>query len=124
VRVERGTVQAEDIVRALQEQDQGDDRRLGEILVALGLAKPEDVAAAQQILDAKARDVAPETIRVAVNLLDKVMTLVGELVLARNQLLQFANTQENTSLQAVSQRMNLIATELQEEVMKTCMQPI
>ena len=72
----------------------------------------------------KPRAAAAETIRVAVNLLDKLMTLVGELVLARNQLLQFANTVENTGLQAVSQRMNLIATELQEEVMKTRMQPI
>ena len=59
-----------------------------------------------------------------VNLLDKLMTLVGELVLARNQLLQISNTVEDTGLQAVSQRMNLIATELQEEVMKTRMQPI
>jgi two-component system, chemotaxis family, sensor kinase CheA len=65
-----------------------------------------------------------ETIRVGVNLLDKLMTLVGELVLARNQLLQFSNTLEDANLQGVSQRMNLIATELQEEVMKTRMQPI
>ncbi|HEX4003541.1 MAG TPA: chemotaxis protein CheW [Candidatus Acidoferrales bacterium] len=70
------------------------------------------------------RDTAAETIRVGVNLLDKLMTLVGELVLARNQLLQFSNTLEDTGLQTVSQRMNLIATELQEEVMKTRMQPI
>src|SRR5580698_667906 len=122
--VERGVVQPADIARALEEQERGDRRRLGEILVALGLAKLEDVLAAQQILDAKPRDTTPETIRVGVNLLDKLMTLVGELVLARNQLLQFANTSENTGLQAVSQRMNLIATELQEEVMKTRMQPI
>jgi two-component system chemotaxis sensor kinase CheA len=122
--VERGNVQPEDIVQALQEQEKGDRRRLGEILVALGLAKPEDVLAAQQVLDARPRDAAPETIRVGVNLLDKLMTLVGELVLARNQLLQVATTSKSTGLQAVSQRMNLIATELQEEVMKTRMQPI
>ena len=124
VMVDRGFVQAGDIALALQEQEKGDRRRLGEILVALGLAKHEDVAAAQQILDAKVRDTAPETIRVGVNLLDKLMTLVGELVLARNQLLQISNTVEDAGLQAVSQRMNLIATELQEEVMKTRMQPI
>ncbi|MFZ0199737.1 MAG: chemotaxis protein CheA [Candidatus Sulfotelmatobacter sp.] len=125
VLVERGAVQPADIALALQEQEKGDRRRLGEILIALGLAKAEDVAAAQQILDAKQRDAAaPETIRVGVNLLDKLMTLVGELVLARNQLLQIASTVEDTRLQAVSQRMNLIATELQEEVMKTRMQPI
>jgi two-component system, chemotaxis family, sensor kinase CheA len=49
---------------------------------------------------------------------------VGELVLARNQLLQISNMVEDTGLQAVSQRMNLIATELQEAVMRTRMQPI
>ena len=67
---------------------------------------------------------AADTIRVGVNLLDKLMTLVGELVLARNQLLQVSNTYRDAGLQTVSQRMNLIATELQEEVMKTRMQPI
>ena len=124
VLVERGLVKPESIALALQEQEKGDRRRLGEILVALGLAKQEDVLVAQQILETKIRDAAPETIRVGVNLLDKLMTLVGELVLARNQLLQISNTVEDTGLQAVSQRMNLIATELQEEVMKTRMQPI
>src|SRR5579872_3347679 len=124
VMVERGALQPEGLARALEEQEKGDSRRLGEILVSLGHAKAEDVLAAQQIVESKTRDTAPETIRVGVNLLDKLMTLVGELVLARNQLLQFANTIESPGLHAVSQRMDLIATELQEEVMKTRMQPI
>lgn len=122
--VERGVVQAEDIALALEQQERGDRRRLGEILVSLQLVKPEDVAAAQQILDAKQRDSAPETLRVGVTLLDKLMTLVSELVLARNQLVQISNTVRDAGLHAVSQRMNLIATELQGEVMKTRMQPI
>src|SRR4051812_28217329 len=74
--------------------------------------------------ESRSRDASSETIRVGVNLLDRLMNLVGELVLARNQLLQFANTVNNSGFQAVSQRMNLIATELQEDVMKTRMQPI
>ena len=86
--------------------------------------KQDDVFAAQETSETRPHDSAAETIRVGVNVLDKLMTLVGELVLARNQLLQIANTLEDTSLQAVSQRMNLIATELQEEVMKTRLQPI
>ncbi len=52
------------------------------------------------------------------------MNLVGELVLARNQILQQANTHEDASLLGASQRLNLITTELQEGVMKTRMQPI
>jgi len=75
--------------------------------------------------ESKTREMAAaDTIRVGVNLLDKLMTLVGELVLARNQLLQVSNTSCDAGLQTVSQHMNLIATELQEEVMKTRMQPI
>ena len=52
------------------------------------------------------------------------MNLVGELVLARNQVLQFANRMKDTGFLAASQRLNLITTELQEGVMKTRMQPI
>jgi two-component system chemotaxis sensor kinase CheA len=68
--------------------------------------------------------VADSNIRVGVGLLDKLMDLVGELVLARNQILQFTADREDASLTSTSQRLNLITTELQEGVMKTRMQPI
>jgi len=68
--------------------------------------------------------VADSTIRVDVGLLDKLMNLVGELVLTRNQILQFNAQQEDATLNVTSQRLNLITTELQEGVMKTRMQPI
>jgi two-component system, chemotaxis family, sensor kinase CheA len=88
-------------------------------------SKAEDATAAQpQNVESRGRESGVETIRVGVNLLDKLMNLVGELVLARNQLLQFSNATQDAGFHAVSQRMNLIATELQEEVMKTRMQPI
>jgi two-component system chemotaxis sensor kinase CheA len=67
---------------------------------------------------------ADSTIRVDVALLDKLMTRVGELVLARNQLLQYTNRLEDSIFQSTAQRLNLITTELQEAVMKTRMQPI
>ncbi len=63
-------------------------------------------------------------IRVDVGLLDKLMNLVGELVLARNQVLQFTAASKDTGCQGATQRLNLITTELQESVMKTRMQPI
>jgi len=64
------------------------------------------------------------TVRVDVGLLDKLMNLAGELVLARNQILQFSISQHDAGFIATSQRLNLITTELQEGVMKTRMQPI
>ena len=66
---------------------------------------------------------ADNHVRIDIGLLDRLMDLVGELVLARNQLLQYTvNAGDN--LASTSQRMNLITTELQEGVMKTRMQPI
>ena len=70
------------------------------------------------------RAVADSTIRVDVDQLDKLMNLAGELVLARNQILQHAASQDDATLTATSQRLNLITTELQAAVMKTRMQPI
>jgi two-component system, chemotaxis family, sensor kinase CheA len=68
--------------------------------------------------------VAETNIRVDVALLEELMNLVGELVLARNQILQFGAKIEDFSFVGASQRLNLITTELQERVMQTRMQPI
>jgi two-component system chemotaxis sensor kinase CheA len=64
------------------------------------------------------------TLRVDVGLLDRLMNLVGELVLTRNQVLQYNSVREDSALNVISQRLNLITTELQEAAMKTRMQPI
>src|ERR1039458_3671900 len=72
----------------------------------------------------KSSAAADANIRVGVGLLDKLMDLVGELVLTRNQILQFNSEREDAALNATSQRLNLITSELQEGVMKTRMQPI
>ena len=74
--------------------------------------------------DARPSAVADAAIRVDVGLLDKLMTLVGELVLARNQILQQTDSQEDRGLLGAVQRLNLLTTELQASVMKTRMQPI
>jgi len=68
--------------------------------------------------------VSESAIRIDVAQLDKLMNLVGELVLARNQVLQNVAQPDPTALLAASQRLNLITTELQGSVMKTRMQPI
>ena len=73
---------------------------------------------------ARGQNASDGTIRVDVSLLDQLMNLVGELVLARNQILLASNASEENGLIATSQRLNLITTELQESVMKTRMQPI
>ncbi len=72
----------------------------------------------------KAPSAAASAIRVDVGQLDKLMNLVGELVLARNQIVQYSGQAKDSALIAASQRLNIITTELQESVMKTRMQPI
>ena len=72
----------------------------------------------------KGPSVSDSAIRVNVEQLDKLMNLVGELVLARNQIVQYSGAVQENSLIAASQRLNIITTELQESVMKTRMQPI
>jgi len=65
-----------------------------------------------------------QTIRVTVDVLEDLMTLVSELVLTRNQLLQLARKQENSDFAVPLQRLSHITSDLQEGVMKTRMQPI
>jgi two-component system chemotaxis sensor kinase CheA len=68
--------------------------------------------------------VSESSIRVDVGLLDKLMNLVGELVLTRNQIVQYGAAHEDSEFQATVQRLNGLTTELQAGVMKTRMQPI
>ena len=74
--------------------------------------------------DAVPRTLSDSSIRVEVGVLDALMRQVGELVLARNQIALFAGGQLDPELVRVSQRLSLIASELQEGVMKARMQPI
>ncbi|MFZ0793697.1 MAG: chemotaxis protein CheW, partial [Candidatus Korobacteraceae bacterium] len=117
------TCKPEDVVAAVELQQEGDPRRLGQILVDSRAAHPTAVAEGLKTQN-DYREIVSNTIRVDVALLDKVMNLVGELVLARNQVLQFTGTQKDSSFLSTAQRLNLITTELQEGVMKTRMQPI
>ena len=121
--VERGTVTPDDVAIALAEQSLGDPRPVGEILVDGGVASDDVLDAVHQQSETR-RSVADSTIRVDVGLLDSLMNLVGELVLTRNQMLQRAASREDVELTRTTHRLNLIAGELQEGVMKTRMQQI
>jgi two-component system chemotaxis sensor kinase CheA len=57
-------------------------------------------------------------------LLDNLMTLMGELILARNQILQHSQAYDDGAFQGAVQRLNLLTTELQSSVMKARLQPI
>jgi two-component system chemotaxis sensor kinase CheA len=123
--IKRGVAKASEVNAAVEHQKAGDPRHVGEILVERGVVKPQDIVEtlnAQQ--QARGQSACDSTIRVDVGQLDRLMNRVGELVLLRNQIVQYTNSTEDSELLATSQRLNLLTTELQEGVMKTLVQPI
>jgi two-component system chemotaxis sensor kinase CheA len=65
---------------------------------------------------------AESTLRVDVTLLNRMMNLVGELVLTRNQILQATSADPNMTL--LSRRLDMVTADLRESVMKARMQPV
>src|SRR3954452_12493167 len=89
---------------------------------------PKDKAAPKKsIADEGAGEgasIANQSIRVNVDTLEHLMTMVSELVLTRNQLLKIPRRNEDTEFKVPLQRLSNVTAELQEGVMKTRMQPI
>ena len=85
-----------------------------------GGAKPAPVEGEVQESD----KIANQSIRVNVDTLEHLMTMVSELVLTRNQLLEISRRNEDTEFKVPLQRLSNVTAELQEGVMKTRMQPI
>ncbi|SCW94550.1 hybrid sensor histidine kinase/response regulator [Ancylobacter rudongensis] len=67
---------------------------------------------------------AAQTIRVSVSVLEHLMTMVSELVLTRNQLMEISRRNEDSDYKSPLQRLSTVTGELQEAVMRTRMQPI
>jgi two-component system, chemotaxis family, sensor kinase CheA len=84
--------------------------------------KPGKLAAEAET--AETDKVANQSIRVNVDTLEHLMTMVSELVLTRNQLLEISRRNEDTEFKVPLQRLSNVTAELQEGVMKTRMQPI
>jgi len=64
------------------------------------------------------------TVRVDVAVLDTLMNLVGELVLARNEIGEFTETHGETAFAGAAQQLNRITTDLQEAVVQARMEPV
>ena len=92
------------------------------------VAKPEPKPAAKktavEVEHPEADKVANQSIRVNVDTLEHLMTMVSELVLTRNQLLEISRRHEDTEFKVPLQRLSTVTAELQDGVMKTRMQPI
>ncbi|WP_370655806.1 chemotaxis protein CheA, partial [Paracraurococcus lichenis] len=87
-------------------------------------AAPAPAPRAEARPAAPAGEAAAQSIRVSLDLLETLMTSVSELVLTRNQLLQLSRNSRDNNFAAPLQRLNHVVSELQENVMKTRMQPV
>ncbi|KJC42734.1 ATPase [Bradyrhizobium sp. LTSP885] len=101
------------------------------VVAAVAAAEPAEVAKKPARKAAAAEGDVPEgdkianqSIRVNVDTLEHLMTMVSELVLTRNQLLEISRRNEDTEFKVPLQRLSNVTAELQEGVMKTRMQPI
>jgi two-component system chemotaxis sensor kinase CheA len=86
--------------------------------------KPAKKAAAEVVIAAEGDKISNQSIRVNVDTLEHLMTMVSELVLTRNQLLEISRRNEDSEFKVPLQRLSTVTAELQEGVMKTRMQPI
>jgi two-component system chemotaxis sensor kinase CheA len=86
--------------------------------------KPAAKKAVIEVETAEGDRIANQSIRVNVDTLEHLMTMVSELVLTRNQLLEISRRNEDTEFKVPLQRLSNVTAELQEGVMKTRMQPI
>ena len=82
---------------------------------ALAMTTPESAPAGER---------RQETVRVSVNALERMMTLVSELVLTRNQLLELARHRDDEEINAPLQRLSSLTSDLQDGVMRARMQPV
>ncbi|UPJ60117.1 hybrid sensor histidine kinase/response regulator [Bradyrhizobium sp. 192] len=90
-------------------------------------ASKEKAVAKKSVADetgGEGASIANQSIRVNVDTLEHLMTMVSELVLTRNQLLEISRRNEDTEFKVPLQRLSNVTAELQEGVMKTRMQPI
>ena len=119
-----GEVSLEELERAFREAEGPEP---GQPDPAQTLAAGKYGAAAEILpgdMQGDAKTAAAQTLRVNVGTLEHLMTMVSELVLTRNQLLEIARRENDSSYKAPLQRLSHITAELQDGVMKTRMQPI
>jgi len=103
-------------------------RSLEELL--RGAAAASGTAASGAPHDGKSQNLLSENrtsgrkIRVDAGLLDRLMDLAGELILARNQTLRLTASQNDSSFLSAAQRLKRVTTDMQDAVMKARLQPI
>jgi two-component system chemotaxis sensor kinase CheA len=97
------------------------EAKSGPLRRAAASDKPDAPPREDDRSDAK---VASQSIRVHLDTLEHLMTMVSELVLTRNQLIEIVRRHEDSEFKVPLQRLSNVTAELQDGVLKTRMQPI
>ncbi|MFO7750538.1 MAG: chemotaxis protein CheA [Desulfobacteraceae bacterium] len=105
-----------------------DEPAVPEPVVSDSAGEPAGPAYAEKKSEKTALDKrkASETIRVNVDLITRLMNFAGELVLSRNQLRPLIDeyARENADLNSVMQDLDMVTSEIQEDIMQIRMQPV
>jgi two-component system chemotaxis sensor kinase CheA len=117
-----GEVSLDELERAFREASGPDDERDEPAKDGSAAATPE--RADERDDERSDPKVAQQSIRVHVDTLEQLMTMVSELVLTRNQLVEIGRRNDDSEFKGPLQRLSNITAELQEGVLKTRMQPI
>ncbi len=120
-----GEVSLDELERAFRETEADETEFSQSTLSKAGLTQ-EAMPARAEAEESHAGESALRSanIRVPIETLEHLMTMVSELVLTRNQLLEIERRDETNAFKAPLQRLSHVTAELQESVMKTRMQPI
>jgi two-component system chemotaxis sensor kinase CheA len=114
-----GEVTLDDLERAFRETPGP-----GQAKPAAAEATPKQAAADGEDPERHEARTASQSIRVNLDTLEHLMTMVSELVLTRNQLLDIMRRHVDSDFKVPLQRLSNVTAELQDGVMKTRMQPI
>ena len=121
--IERGDVTGEQIQKVLKKQ-----KRSGELMVEEGLVSEDKITSAlaeQKMIRRMKRGASqPNTIRVSIEKLDRLINLVGEMVITQAQLSQVSTRFQDTDLLTPIENVERLTTELRDCALNIRMLPI
>ncbi len=79
---------------------------------------------ARGVENPSAKSKTPDTIRISVTTIQRIMELVSELVLTRNQIADMSRQQSLNQIKAPLERLSTVTSDLQDAVMQARMQPV
>lgn len=124
--IERGLLTAVQVKQALEEKP-----KIGDLLRQAGLVSESDIDAAlleqkaiRETRDRKTQSNQDPIVRVPASRLDKLMNLVGELVIVQARMHQLSHLRDDEDMMSVSEDLDLLTTELRDNTFSIRMLPI